>query len=47
MIPGVKPGYDLIFIARDASVNAEFSSLVRAMEGLLGKAGLFLPEGRA
>lgn len=40
MIPDIKPGYDIIFIARDPSVNAEFDYLVHSMSGLLIKAGL-------
>lgn len=40
MIPEVRPGYDLIFIARDAAKEAAFPALVSAMRYLLRKAGL-------
>ena len=46
-IPDVKPGYDIIFIARDAVKDAEFDQISAAMEGMLTKAGLMAGERRA
>ena len=37
----VKPGYDLIFIARDAVKEAEFTAILSTMRYLLRKADLF------
>ena len=40
MIPCVKTGYDLIFIAREPVVQAEFTEITKAMRKLLRKAAL-------
>lgn len=40
LIPEIMPGYDIIFIARDAVVEAEFDSIGRSMYGMLRKATL-------
>lgn len=40
MISEAQPGYDLIFIARDAVKEADFASIESAMRYLLRKAGL-------
>jgi len=54
MIPEIIPGYDIIFIARDAVLKAEFSAIESTMRYLLRKAGLFkdqqgkpLPQGES
>lgn len=41
MIPQMKTGYDIIFIARDAVKEAEFSAIQSTVQTLLSKAGLF------
>ncbi|MGI6193724.1 MAG: ribonuclease P protein component [Christensenellales bacterium] len=40
-LPYVKPGYDLIFIARSEAKDESFASLLRTVIYLLKKAGLF------
>lgn len=40
MIPEALPGYDLIFIARDAVKEADFPAIESAMRYLMRKAGL-------
>mgnify|MGYP000889789135 CR=1 FL=1 len=40
-LPNVKPGYDLIFIARSEARDETFASLLRTIAYLLKKAGLF------
>lgn len=40
-LPSVKPGYDLIFIARSEARDETFASLSRTIAYLLKKAGLF------
>lgn len=40
MIPDVKNGYSLIFIAREPIVNADYTAIQRNMRNLLRKAGL-------
>ena len=42
----VKPGYDLIFIARDAVVEAEFSAISSIMRYLLRKADLLREQAQ-
>ena len=39
-IPGIKPGYDIIFIAREAVKDAEFGHISATMESMLTKSGL-------
>ena len=45
-LPGIAPGYNLIFIARDPIKEAAFSEIGAQLLGQLRKAGL-LSEGRA
>ena len=40
LIPEITPGYDIIFIAREAVTEAEFASIGRSMYGMLRKASL-------
>lgn len=40
LIPTIKEGYDLIFIARDAVVNEKFTAIGASMQYLLHKANL-------
>ena len=40
MIPDVKTGYNLIFIAREPVVNAPFTAIQRSMRDLLRRADL-------
>ena len=44
LIPRVKTGYDLIFIAREPVVHAEFQDIGKAMRKLLRKADLLIQE---
>lgn len=44
MIPCVKNGYDLIFIAREPVVQAKFKDIEKTMRKLLRKADLLLEE---
>ncbi len=44
MIPCVKSGYDLIFIAREPVVQAKFTEIEKAMRKLLRKAALLVEE---
>ena len=44
LIPCVKSGYDLIFIAREPVVQAKFSDIEKAMRKLLRKAALLIEE---
>ncbi len=46
LISEASPGYDLIFIARDAAKEAEFTALCGSMRHLVRKAGL-LPKAQA
>ncbi len=46
LIPTVKEGYDLIFIAREAVVEERFSILAASMRHLLTKANLFKEQER-
>lgn len=39
-IPEIKPGYDIIFIARDAVKEAEFGHISATMQNLLTRSGL-------
>ncbi len=38
----IKPGFDLIFIARPPITQVEYPGIEQALEGLLRKSGLFL-----
>lgn len=38
------PGWDIIIIARNPAVTAEYLTLVRSVGNLLGRAGLFVGE---
>lgn len=40
----LKPGWDIIFIARPAAAAADYASLKKAVEGLLSRAGLLKSE---
>ncbi len=44
LIPCVKKGYDLIFIAREPVVHADFLDIGKAMRKLLRKADLLIQE---
>lgn len=44
LIPCVKTGYDIIFIAREPVVQSKFTDIQRAMRSLLRKAGLLPTE---
>ncbi len=46
MIPGIKGGNDLIFIARDAVVNEKFTAVTASMRYLLNKAGLLKEQDK-
>ncbi|MDR0841766.1 MAG: ribonuclease P protein component [Christensenellaceae bacterium] len=46
LIPELQPGYDIIFIARDAAKTAEFLTLCSTMRYLAHKAGLFVKKTR-
>lgn len=46
LIPGVKEGFDLIFIARDAAVEERFSAICASMRYLLQKANLLKEQER-
>ena len=39
----LKPGWDIIFIARPAAANADYASLEKSVEGLLSRAQLLIP----
>ncbi len=45
LLPGVKPGYNLIFIARSSSLTAPFLSMQRSMIAALQRSGVY--EGPA
>ena len=47
MIPRVKTGYDIIFIAREPVVNETFTNIQRTMQKLLEKAGLIVDPADA
>lgn len=40
LIPDITPGYDIIFIARDAVKEAEFGRISATMQSMLTRAGL-------
>ena len=40
LLPGIKPGYRLIFIARAAIAQASYADIVSAVRRLLDKAGV-------
>ena len=40
LIPEITPGYDIIFIARDAVKDAELTEIAGSMQSLLKRAGL-------
>ena len=44
LIPSVKTGYNIVFIAREAILNEPFLSIRAAMETMLHKAGLIRGE---
>lgn len=46
LLPGIKEGFDLVFIARDAVVEERFSVIVSSMRYLLQKANLFKEQER-
>ena len=41
LLPRVKPGYNLIFIARSTALTAPFLSMQRSMIGALQRAGVY------
>ncbi len=41
LLPRVKPGYNLIFIARSSALTAPFLSMQRSMIGALQRAGIY------
>ena len=41
LLPRVKPGYNLIFIARSTALTAPFLSMERSMIGALQRAGVY------
>ena len=41
LLPHVKPGYNLIFIARSAALTAPFLSMQRSMVSALARAGVY------
>ena len=41
LLPCVKPGYNLIFIARSAALTAPFLSMQRSMVSALARAGVY------
>ena len=45
LVPSVKPGYNLIFIARPAALTAPFLSMQRSMVGALQRAGVYEEPG--
>ena len=45
VIPCVKTGYDLIFIAREPVVNDQFANIQKTMHKLLTKADLYTGDG--
>jgi ribonuclease P protein component len=44
MLTHIKPGWDVIFIARKPVLQAEFQALVSAMDILLKRANLFVEK---
>ena len=42
LLPRVKPGYNLIFIARSAALTAPFTSMQKSMVAALQRAGVWL-----
>ena len=40
----LKPGWDIIFIARPAAATADYANLKKSIEGLLSRAGLLTRE---
>jgi len=45
LIPSIASGYNVIFIAREALVEASFSEIRSAMHALLARSGLLDQEG--
>ncbi|HHT86735.1 MAG TPA: ribonuclease P protein component [Clostridiales bacterium] len=43
LLPRVKPGSSIIFVAREPILNESFLGIVESIEGLLNKAGLLSP----
>ena len=41
LLPGVKPGYNLIFIARSSALTAPFLSMQKSMVSALIRAGVY------
>lgn len=46
LIPDITPGYDIIFIARDAVKDAELTEIAGAMQSQLRRAGLTPAKGQ-
>jgi len=44
LLPQLKPGYDLIFIARQPVAKAQFREMEMAIAGLIKRAGLFVDK---
>ena len=45
LLPMVKPGYNLIFIARSGSLTAPFMAIQKSMVTALQRAGVYVENG--
>ena len=45
--PALKPGFDVVIIARDEIVRQPYSKVREALEGLFKRAGLWQGEGKS
>ncbi len=45
LFPGLKPGYDVVLVARQPLVNAPFEDVQRTIAGLVKRADLFVLNG--